>query len=135
MEIKSECISSTKDSKIKCEEKHRKIIFNNLMKDNVEKIIVDDCQIKSGVRCDYLVKHKHNEYFVELKGEDITHAFKQLERSIELLGSKECKLRKSFIISSRSPLATAQIQNYRIHFKRKLKSELIVKNNSFEENL
>ncbi|WP_461641383.1 hypothetical protein [Labilibaculum euxinus] len=135
MEIKKECTLSTTDSKIKCEENKRKIIFINKNRDNVDKITVDDCQITSGLRCDYLVKHAKKEYFVELKGEDIKHAFQQLARSISILGSDDCQLRKCFVISSRSPLASAQIQNVRLQFKRKYSSDLIVKNISFEEDL
>ena len=135
MEIKKNCTLSTTDSKIKCEENKRKIIFNNKNRVSAEKITVDNCQITSGVRCDYLVRHEKKEYFVELKGEDIKHAFEQLARSITLLGSDDCQLRKSFIISSRSPLASAQIQNIRLKFKKKYSSDLIVKNNSFEEDL
>jgi len=135
MKIKKECTISTTDSKIKCEEHKRKIIFNNKNRERVKKIIVDNCQITSGVRCDYLVKHYKNEYFVELKGEDIKHAFEQLIRSISILGSNDFQLRKCFVISSRSPLASPQIQNIRLKFNREYKSDLIVKNKSFEEDL
>lgn len=68
MEIKKECTLSSTDSKIKCEENKRKIIFNNKNRYRVEKIIVDGCQITSGIRCDFLVKHEQKEFFVELKG-------------------------------------------------------------------
>jgi hypothetical protein len=135
MEFKKECTLSTTDSKIKCEENKRKIIFNNNNRFKVDKILVDNCQITSGVRCDFLVKLDKREYFIELKGEDIKHAFEQLTRSISILGSVECQLRKCFIISSRSPLASPQIQNVRLQFKKKYNSDLIVKNKSFEENL
>ncbi len=135
MNIKQECVILTTDSKIKCEENKRKIIFNNQHRSEVEKITVDNCQITSGVRCDYLIKHEQKEYFIELKGEDIKHAFVQLTRSILQLGSNDCQVRKCFVISSRSPLTSAQIQNERVLFKRKYKSDLIVKNKNFEENL
>lgn len=135
MEIKSECSFSSTDSKIKCEENKRKITFNNKNRESVQKITVDGCQITEGVRCDYLVKYFKREYFVELKGEDIKHAFDQLSRSISILGTNNCEKRISYVISSRSPLASAQIQNMRLKFLKQFKSDLIVKNNSFEVSL
>lgn len=132
MEIKKKCIESSTDSKIKCEENKRKIIFDNRRREIVEKIIVDGCQITEGIRCDFLVRHKKREFFVELKGEDIKHAFDQLKNTIGIIGSNDCIERNCYIISSRSPLASAEIQNIRLQFIRKYKSQLIVKNNSFE---
>lgn len=135
MTIKKKCVQTLSTSKIKCAEDRRKIIFNNRAHHKVDRIIVDNCQITDGIRCDFLVKHNKNEYFVELKGEDIKHAFEQLKRSILILGSDDCIKRYSYVISSRSPLASAQIQNIRLLFMKKHKSMLVVKNNSFEVNL
>jgi hypothetical protein len=132
MEMKKKCIELSTDSKIKCEENKRKIIFDNRKREIVEKIIVDGCQITEGVRCDFLVRHKKREFFVELKGEDIQHAFDQLKNSINLLGSGDCKERNCYVISSRSPLVSAEIQNIKLQFIRKFNSQLIVKNNNFE---
>ncbi len=135
MEYKDKCSLLSTDSKIKCEENKRKIIFNNSKRESVRKITVDGCQITDGLRCDYLIAHNINEYFIELKGEDIKHAFEQLKNSINILGAKDCVKRICFVISSRSPLISAEIQNIRIQFKRKYKSDLIVKNNNFEVEL
>ena len=128
--MKQECIEKNRNSHIKCEENKRKIIFINKKKILVEKIIVDNCAITQGVRCDFLVKYLDLENFIELKGEDLKHAFEQIQRSIKILSSN--KKIVSYIITSRSPLSAAEIQNKRLQFKRKLNSELIVKNNSIE---
>ncbi len=132
MNFKNDCIEITKRSKIKCEGHKRKIIFKNLWQKSITKIKVDGCQITEGLKCDYLIIYKNYEYFVELKGHDLRHAFKQLIRTINLLGDNNCIERYSYVISSRSPLTSAEIQNYRIKFKRKYKSNLIVKNNNHE---
>lgn len=130
MTIKDDCITKLTDSRIKCEENKRKIIFYNPSRMNVNKIRVDGCQIIEGVKCDFLVTYNKAENFIELKGEDIKHALSQLIRSITILGEKNCQNRNSFIISSRSPLTSAEIQNHRLQFKRKLNSTLVVKNGS-----
>jgi len=129
MEFKVNCVDETNNSQIKCEENKRKIIFINRLNILVKRIKVDNCQITDGLRCDYLVVYKTFENFIELKGENIKHAFKQLEQTIKLLGNNKND-RKSYIISSRSPLASPEIQNQRLLFKRRFNSELIVKNKS-----
>lgn len=135
MEIKENCLSRSNDTKIKCEEKSQKIIFTNTKRLTVEKIFVDGCQITDGARCDYLIKLENKEYFVELKGQDLRHAFEQLKNSITLLGQITCMERISYVISSRSPLASSEIQVERLKFLRSYKSDLIVKNNNLTINL
>lgn len=135
MEIKENCLSRSNDTKIKCEEKSRKIVFTNTKKLTVDKILVDGCQITDGSRFDYLIKLENREYFVELKGQDLRHAFEQLKNSITLLGQSTCLDRSSYVISSRSPLASSEIQVARLRFLRYYKSDLIVKNNNLKVNL
>ncbi len=132
MKFKDKCIEKLVGKAIVCEEKKRKIIFYNPNRWEFLKIKVDDCQIKEGIRCDCLVIYKDVENFIELKGSDIRHAVKQIEQSIKILGSKNCNTRKSFIVSSRNPLSSTEIQGYQIRFKRKYKSDLIIKNNIIE---
>ncbi len=135
MKIKETCIERTRNKKIVCEENKRKITFSNPQQIDVEKITIDGCQIEDGVKCDFLVRSNNSENFVELKGSDINHAFEQLSRTIKLLGKKTCKKRNSYVISSRSPLSAAEIQVLRIKFKKNFRSDLIVKNNSFQTDI
>ena len=130
MRILPECTKETSVTQIKCEENKRKILFLNPNRKLVRKIKVDGCQITDGLKCDFLVKFNDTENFVELKGSDISHAFKQLSRTISLLGDNSCQKRYSFVISSRCPLTSTEIQNERLKFKKKYKSELFVKNNN-----
>jgi len=134
MNFINDCIEIKTDKKIKCEENHRKIIFNNPNRIKVKKILVDNCQITSGKRCDYLVIYQSIENFIELKGSDISIVFKQLKETIKVLGNDSFQ-RNSYIISSRSPLSSPQIQNERLKFKRKYKSKLIIKNNEIKINI
>lgn len=134
MEIKENCIQTTNQSKIKCEEKTRKIIFNNPSRLDIEKIEVDGCQITKGERCDFLVRNQQDEYFIELKGGNIKKAFSQLTATIKQLGLSEAN-RKSYVISSKMPLNSTDTQNMKLKLKKQYKSELIIKNKSLEVNL
>ncbi len=131
MEILADCRDESRDSRILCEEHGRRITFINPERKLVLKIQVDDCQIKEGLRCDCLVTYGNFENFVELKGHDLRHAFKQIMRTIQLLG-RDSMLRHSYVITSRSPLSAPEIQNFRLKFKKNYRSDLTVKNNSFE---
>lgn len=132
MKIKKDCIETLNSTRIVCKEHKRKITFINSLKVKVSKIKVDGCQIIEGKRCDYLITYKNNEHFIELKGSDIRHAFKQLKRTIKILGNTKCISRVSYIISSRSPCSSPEIQDFRVKFGKKYNSKLVVKNNSFE---
>ena len=134
MKIKKNCLIETYKNVIVCEENKRKILFFNKNNKKVIKIIIDNCQIENGLRCDFLVIFNNLQNFIELKGNDISHAFKQLERTINLLGKNQY-LKKAFVISSRSPLSSPELQNKKLFFKRKLKTMLIVKNKFIKINI
>lgn len=135
MEIKEECQETLSSSRIVCEEKRSKITFLNPSNISVSKVIVDDCQIIDGKRCDYLIRYPENEHYIELKGSDVRHAFRQLERTITMLGAAGFGKRVSYVISSRSPLSSAEIQVFRVKFRKKFQSGLIVKNANFETKI
>src|SRR5215212_8764900 len=82
-----------------------KMAFINNKRENVILVRVDDCVIKDGIRCDYLViSLLSKEHFVELKGGDIDHAIAQIERTIEILSVDKQKQEKlCFIVGTRSP--------------------------------
>lgn len=128
------CETLIKDTKIVLKEKQSKITFINNDKQNIRKIIIDNCFIKEGIRCDNLLILSNNiEIFVELKGCDVEHAIKQIERTIEIASMDKKEQKKiSFIVSTRNPLTGADIQNYKVQFKKKYKSDLIFKNSPCE---
>ncbi len=132
MKFKSSCVSKSNNTKITCEEHKRKIIFINPKCCEVLKITVDDCQITEGPRCDFLVICNSSEHFVELKGGDIRHAFKQLKATIRKLGNSSCQARHCYVIANRCPLISSEIQIYKHKFMKHYASTLIVKNNKYE---
>lgn len=91
---------------------------------------VDDCVIREGVRCDYLlILPDGEEFYIELKGANVQHAVKQIARSIETLAcdcqstSKQC-----FIASTRCPISSAEIQNLKKKFRHKYNAQLTIQN-------
>ncbi len=135
MEIRQDCIEILNSKRIVCEENKRRITFINFSNFDVSKIRVDGCQIIDGIKCDFLIKFNSNERFIELKGSDVNHAIKQLMTTIKILGNCTCVNRISYIISSRCPISAADIQVYRLKFRKNYNSRLIVKNNNFEEKI
>lgn len=137
MNIPDKCQRKTKERRVVVEEKLSKITFINDSLQQVTVVTVDGCAITEGIRCDYLlIDNINKEYFVELKGKDIKRAVSQLERTIEVLSKdKQRQAKWCFIISTRCPLFTTEIQNLKIKFKRRYNSTLIIKNKYHEHHL
>jgi hypothetical protein len=77
---------------------------------------------------------KDIEMYIELKGCDIEYAMKQIEASINVLSCNIQKQKKiSYIICTRSPLGSTEIQNYQRKFKKLYNSELKIKSTPFED--
>lgn len=115
------------------EEKRSKLTLTNT--DEVESIsvTVDGCEIDDdSIRCDYLHIAKNMERFIELKGQDLQHAINQLKSTITRLSLDARNQPKiSYIICTRSPLSSAEIQNYKIEFRKKFSSELKIKSSPY----
>ncbi len=106
-----------------------KFRLNNPNKLKIRVIQVDDCVIKQGTRCDYLVILPNSlEIYIELKGKDIKHAVKQIEVSIKQLTSSFSDKKLCFIASTTCPLTSPQIQKFKKKFKRDYNATLTIKN-------
>ena len=119
---------------ITCEEKRSKMTFKNPNRREVCLLEVDGCGIKEGLRCDYALTAEENkeEFYIELKGCDVSHAFKQLEASIQKLSEDPQKQPKfCFIISTRAPSEGPQTQMMKKRLKKSYKAELIIKNREY----
>lgn len=128
-----DCFEKTNNSKIVFEEKRSKITFNNTHRISLCRVKVDGCQITDGIRCDFLLVEDEKEHYIELKGEDVTHAVDQIGQSILQLSVNPKNARKaSYIISSRSPLSSPEIQILKAKFRRDFNSDLIIKNRILE---
>lgn len=136
-EFKKECVEKTTDTIIKFEENKKSIIFNNKERKSFCKVKVDGCQIKEGERCDDLLVgvQKGDEFFVELKGVDVSHALDQLEASLTKLSDTKNKVKKvcSYIICKNvAPSFMTKVQMAKVKFKKKFNSDLIISENKLE---
>ena len=130
--IKNECKVITKNKLIIFSEKRSKLTVQNTRNSEVTKIVVDGCQITSGIRCDHLMIVDEVEYFIELKGQDIEHALEQIEETIsDLSGDPKYSEKIAFIICTRSPLTSTSIQNHQVKFRKKFKCKLIIKSSPY----
>ncbi|KAA6339010.1 hypothetical protein EZS27_013039 [termite gut metagenome] len=64
-----------------------KYIYDNQSLDYLSKYRVDGGLITDGIKCDYLLLNcnKLKSFFIEIKGSDLIHAVKQIDRSIDVL--------------------------------------------------
>lgn len=127
-----ECEDYTSDAKIVLQENKSKIIFLNPNQKEIITIKVDGCVIKDDkiLRCDYaLIPCDEIEIYVELKGSDVLHAVKQIESTINLLSNNPQKIRKlCFVVSTRVPKQTTNIQQLQSKFKKKFNASFRIKN-------
>ena len=114
---------------IALKEERSKMTFINKSRQNVRVIQIDGCVLNDGIRCDYLIiSEDGKEHFVELKGNHVGHAVKQIEETILKISESPKQAEKySFIISARCPLLSAEIQALKLKFKKQYNSMLIIK--------
>ncbi len=126
----SACITPTTDSKIKLEEKGRKIIFDNPNRLRYLKVQVDGCVFKAGtIKCDWLLlsADEQEERYVELKGTDVMHAIDQLAQTIDRLGEYDSNRHVYVICTNVAPAYTTQVQKKQKLFKKTYNAELIIR--------
>jgi len=131
------CEQVVNDREIVLKENHSRLKFINASKADVRKIKVDDCLPIKGKKCDWLIITSGDvEHFVELKGNDVNHAVKQLENTMKNISTDYKKRKKHcFIACTRSPKTSTEIQCLKVLFKRKYNSNLYVKSRESEYTL
>ena len=124
------CESLSEQKALVFKEKQSKMIFNNPAKKKLRRIQVDGCLELQGAKCDYLmISPAETEHFVELKGGDVKHSTRQLESTILAISLEAKKaLKHCFVISTRCPLLSPEIQNLKKKFKNNFNSTLTIKN-------
>jgi hypothetical protein len=129
------CEKTSKDQLFTFSEKRSTLILENINKVDSTVITVDDCAIIDGIRCDYLHIAKNIEMYIELKGQDISHAIDQIERTIKMLSkNKESHSKVSYIICTRCPISSTEIQHYAWRFRKKYNSKLIIKSSPYKDS-
>jgi hypothetical protein len=133
-----DCERLRKDLNITLSEKNSKIIFKNPQRLEVRELIVDGCAITEGVRCDYAleVESIEEEFYVELKGSDIKHAFEQIELTIQQISSQPYQMPKyCFVISTRNKIPKGELGVKKKKMLTKYNARLIVANREYTHNL
>ena len=134
------CISVNRKRKFTLGEKKSQARIANPNKKELYCVEVDNCLKFEGKKCDWLliVSKYPSAIFIELKGSDIVHAFKQLINSMRQIESPQNQYlsrtfndKKCYVITCRSPRTTTQIQKEAIRF-RKLGAKLLVKSSPHE---
>lgn len=134
--MKAKCTSTNSNKLVVFEENKSKLTIENKHRVEASKIKVDGCQITDGLRCDFLYIINGLEVFIELKGQDLDHALKQIKTTIEQLSNEPKTHPKiSFIICTRVPLSSTKIQNLRLKFKRDYSSDLVVQSSPYKCSL
>lgn len=138
-----ECEEYKSDKKIVLQENKSKFIIENPNTLEVLIITVDNCAIKIGSRCDYMIipePKKHDlEIYLELKGNKIAQGVVQLEATIEQLSNNaQKKSKKCFIVCTHCPsnkITNTKISQFKQEFKKKYNALLQVKTTPFEFKL
>ena len=106
-----------------------KFRLQNPKRASIRVVQIDDCVIKEGIRCDYLlILPDEQELYIELKGSDVKHAVEQIARTIDLLAChSQSILKLCFIASTRCPINSAEIQNLKKKFRQKYNAKLVIK--------
>ncbi|MBD2580275.1 hypothetical protein [Oscillatoria sp. FACHB-1406] len=138
-----QCEQYTKNTKIVLQDSKSKnkckICFLNPKREKILTVKVDGCIFTDDatLRCDYaLVSPKQVEIYIELKGNDVYHAVKQIEATIAAISSDSTTIKKlCFIVSSRVPKQTTSIQQLQARFKKKFNASLRIKNVQDEYDL
>ncbi|WP_413171983.1 hypothetical protein [Anabaena azotica] len=133
------CAEKIKHKNILIEEKKSsRIVFSNENLIEVTKVQVDGCLDIQGVKCDWLliINEPYIEIYVELKGSDVEHAFEQIENTIKIVSQNYKEVAKyCYIITTRCPLTSAQIQVKAKSFKSKYNAVLRIRKTGSTENL
>jgi hypothetical protein len=123
------CTRRTKVAKIKLEERGRKAIFENPKSHDFDITCIDGCLIKNGPRADFLVSKVGScSVLVELKGKDLSHAYLQLETSLNSGPVAALMERKKglLIICSRVPSADTTTQKAQQRFRKEYRIPLTI---------
>ena len=133
--IPDQCEVDTEGLEVVFEEKHRKMIYHNPKKKKCRKVQVDGCAITEGLKCDKLLlysddKEKAVESYVELKGEDVSHAIDQIMATIPQIHKKDNKVQAFIVPTNYSPNISGKKQKMIQELKKKYGKDslLMIKN-------
>ena len=135
----SDCVEIKNGSKIPLEINNKRIVFNNVKREDIQIITLDNCKCISisGERCDYLlITEEPFEHFIELKGNKVKKAISQIENTIIHLSQDPHKEKKSYVICSGvAPSMRNDIMKLKAQFLTKYNSKLEIRTRNFETDI
>ena len=140
IEFDDNCWAVRRDKVILVQERGKQFLFDNSNARAVELTKVDGCKIKEGIRCDFMARFETGtqpfEYFIELKGQNITHALEQLLFTWLKLGFRGKHINtQAFIVLSRSKNSATKNRKIKKEWRDKYKIELIITNRRHTESI
>jgi hypothetical protein len=132
IDLFNNCSETSNKPEIVFKERKSKITFKNTLRKRVTKVDVA-CLKLDGKSCDGLLIEGDRlstdfEHFVELKGNHVKTAIRQIEETIKKISFDPKNLKKrSYISSTKSPKIDTTMQNIKKHLKDSYNSELIIK--------
>ncbi|MDJ0619425.1 MAG: hypothetical protein QNJ63_22220 [Calothrix sp. MO_192.B10] len=138
------CSEIINHKNISIKENKSKITFFNKNSIEVNKVQVDGCLNIPGVKCDWLIiidkpkdyPNVYIEIYIELKGSDVKHAFKQIENTINNISiDKKDATKYCYVITTRCPLSSPEIQNKKKNFKKNYNAVLKFQTTVYTENI
>lgn len=125
------------DKIIVFKENKKTIRFKNPNQDEYIKVHIDGEAIKGGERCDYLLTsgNEREEYFIELKGENILKAVSQLKITIQNVGEFTDNRNSYIVCTNVAPALNTKIQQCKQEFNKQFKSKLEVKSRCMDVSL
>jgi hypothetical protein len=134
------CSDKRKDLQIVVEENGRKFRIINAGRENINTVRVDSCLIDDKrQRCDFLFEIGKSCYcvvYLELKGSDVEHAFKQLVATMGYLSTRHRVSTKiCHIVASRVPRAGPKVQTLQLNMARKHRALLYVGTHEVKINI
>ncbi|MCS4239298.1 hypothetical protein M2306_003015 [Myroides gitamensis] len=108
--IDNDCKETDSRSKFVFQENGRKLTLINSKKVESTKIKIDGCHIQNSTACDFMLVTANDDFYIELKGQDINKALGQVIVTIEEVGKASKNSRKAFVICSKVPKIDTSIQ-------------------------
>lgn len=120
---------------IVCEEHYKKILFD-CNGETFHKVIIDGGVVSNNtneLRCDFMIIQDDEsiELYIELKGQDIAHAAKQILQTIKNHGSQRAKKRYTAIVTSSTtaPRKNTALDNAKMLLRKETSITPFIKNN------
>lgn len=117
--IDTTCKETDSRSKFVFQEKGRKLTLVNTQQIESTKIKVDGCHIQNSRACDFMLVTAYDDFYIELKGQDVSKALEQIIETIEVVGKSSKRRRTAYVICSKSPRVDTSIQKKKKYLKEK----------------